>query len=147
MGIERPQKTHKRHSAGFCVSNFLTFPCIIVCLNFRQCVSFSSQPVQDQRGVHGKSTSAVHIWGYSGQAGQLRWHDRVLLIDEVLFTGYSSFREYKIWSDPICFSTDDELLTSGAKLEKLIVAHPALEFPVEVQITYTAYQGWIYSGQ
>jgi len=44
-------------------------------------------------------------------------------------------------------STDDELLTSGAKLEKLIVAHPALEFPVEVQITYTAYQGWIYSGQ
>ena len=55
--------------------------------------------------------------------------------------------KYKIWSDPICFSTDDELLTSGAKLEKLIVAHPALEFPVEVQITYTAYQGWIYSGQ
>ena len=55
--------------------------------------------------------------------------------------------ELKIWSDLIIFSTHDELLSSGAKLEKLIVVRPALEFPLEVQILYIAYQGWIYSGQ
>jgi len=44
-------------------------------------------------------------------------------------------------------STHDELLTSGAKIEKLIVAHPALDRPVEVQILYIAYEGWIYSGR
>ena len=47
----------------------------------------------------------------------------------------------------IFFSTHDELLTSGAKIEKLIVAHPALDRPVEVQILYIAYEGWIYSGR
>ena len=55
----------------------------------------------------------------------------------------------------------DELLTSGAKIEKLIVAHPALDRwrgaqiktltiffrPIEVQILYIAYEGWIYNGR
>ena len=41
----------------------------------------------------------------------------------------------------------DELLTSGAKIEKLIVAHPALARPTEIQILYLAYEGWIYSGR
>ena len=45
------------------------------------------------------------------------------------------------------FSTHDELLTSGAKIEKLIVAHPALDDPIEIQILYIAYEGWIYSGR
>ena len=45
------------------------------------------------------------------------------------------------------FSTHDELLTSGAKIEKLIVAHPALSQPTEIQILYTSYEGWIYSGR
>jgi len=44
-------------------------------------------------------------------------------------------------------STHDELLTSGAKIEKLIVAHPALDDPIEIQILYIAYEGWIYSGR
>ena len=45
------------------------------------------------------------------------------------------------------FSTHDELLTSGAKIEKLIVSHPALSEPTEIQILYVAYEGWIYSGR
>jgi len=44
-------------------------------------------------------------------------------------------------------STHDELLTSGAKIEKLIVAHPALDDPIEIQMLYIAYEGWIYSGR
>ena len=47
----------------------------------------------------------------------------------------------------LMFSTHDELLTSGAKIEKLIVAHPALDDPIEIQILYIAYEGWIYSGR
>ena len=39
------------------------------------------------------------------------------------------------------------MLNSGAKLEKLIVAHPALDKLVEVQLLYIAYNGWIYSGR
>ena len=46
----------------------------------------------------------------------------------------------------IC-STHDELLTSGAKIEKLIVSHPVLSEPTEIQILYIAYEGWIYSGR
>ena len=53
----------------------------------------------------------------------------------------------KKFSSPLIFSTHDELLTSGAKIEKLIVAPPALDRPVEVQILYIAYEGWIYSGR
>ena len=45
------------------------------------------------------------------------------------------------------FCSPDELLTSGAKIEKLIVAHPALARPTEIQILYLAYEGWIYSGR
>ena len=45
------------------------------------------------------------------------------------------------------FSNQDELLTSGAKIEKLIVSHPALSQPTEIQILYLAYEGWIYSGR
>ena len=40
----------------------------------------------------------------------------------------------------------DDLLTSGSQLEKLIVVHPAI-IPVEAQILYVAYDGWIYSGR
>ena len=46
-----------------------------------------------------------------------------------------------------CFSNHDELLTSGAKIEKLIVSHPALSEPTDIQILYIAYEGWIYSGR
>ena len=46
-----------------------------------------------------------------------------------------------------CFSNHDELLTSGAKIEKLIVSHPALSQPTDIQILYIAYEGWIYSGR
>ena len=45
------------------------------------------------------------------------------------------------------FSNHDELLTSGAKIEKLIVSHPALSEPTDIQILYIAYEGWIYSGR
>jgi hypothetical protein len=40
----------------------------------------------------------------------------------------------------------DDLLTSGTQLEKLFVLHPAI-IPVEAQIVYVAYDGWIYSGR
>ena len=45
----------------------------------------------------------------------------------------------------LCRDVDD-LLTSGSQLEKLIVVHPAI-IPVEAQILYVAYDGWIYSGR
>ena len=53
----------------------------------------------------------------------------------------------KISNFYFCFSNHDELLTSGAKIEKLIVSHPALSEPTEIQILYIAYEGWIYSGR
>ena len=53
----------------------------------------------------------------------------------------------KIFDFYFCFSNHDELLTSGAKIEKLIVSHPALSEPTEIQILYIAYEGWIYSGR
>ena len=53
----------------------------------------------------------------------------------------------KIFNFYFCFSNHDELLTSGAKIEKLIVSHPALSEPTEIQILYIAYEGWIYSGR
>ena len=40
----------------------------------------------------------------------------------------------------------DDLLTSGTQLEKLLVVHPIIA-PAEVQVLYTAYDGWIYSGR
>ena len=47
----------------------------------------------------------------------------------------------------ISFSTHDDQLKSGGKLEKLIVVKPALDLPVEVQVLYIAYEGWFYSGR
>ena len=47
----------------------------------------------------------------------------------------------------INFSRDvDDLLTSGTQVEKLVVLHPAI-VPVEAQLVYVAYNGWIYSGR
>ena len=46
---------------------------------------------------------------------------------------------------PITADVDD-LLTSGAQLEKLLIVHPAI-IPVEAHILYVAYEGWIYSGR
>ena len=40
----------------------------------------------------------------------------------------------------------DDLLTSGTQVEKLVVLHPAI-VPVEAQLVYVAYNGWIYSGR
>ena len=47
--------------------------------------------------------------------------------------------------DVVCRDVDD-LLTSGTQLEKLVVLHPAI-VPVEAQLVYVAYNGWIYSGR
>ena len=46
----------------------------------------------------------------------------------------------------LSFSGVDDLLTSGTKLEKLIVTHPAIN-PVSVHLLYVAYEGWIYTGR
>ena len=55
--------------------------------------------------------------------------------------------EPELISNYFFFSNHDELLTSGAKIEKLIVSHPALSEPTDIQILYNAYEGWIYSGR
>ena len=66
----------------------------------------------------------------------------------IVFTQCIGVNKLLDYSNPLIpFSTHDELLTSGAKIEKLIVAHPALSQPTEVQILYIAYEGWIYSGR
>ena len=44
------------------------------------------------------------------------------------------------------FRDVDDLLTSGTQVEKLVVLHPAI-VPVEAQLVYVAYNGWIYSGR
>ena len=49
-------------------------------------------------------------------------------------------------SKQLSFSGVDDLLTSGTKLEKLIVTHPAIN-PVSVHLLYVAYEGWIYTGR
>lgn len=41
---------------------------------------------------------------------------------------------------------DDEELKVGSPLARIAVPHPVLQEPKSVQITYTAYSGWISSG-
>lgn len=37
-------------------------------------------------------------------------------------------------------------MVAGSVLQRLVVAHPMLTTPVRVNLRYTAYQGWLYSG-
>ena len=37
-------------------------------------------------------------------------------------------------------------MVAGSVLQRIIVAHPAITEPVKVQLKYTAYNGWLYSG-
>lgn len=52
----------------------------------------------------------------------------------------------KITSSSRHYRDVDDLLTSGTQVEKLVVLHPAI-VPVEAQLVYVAYNGWIYSGR
>ena len=52
----------------------------------------------------------------------------------------------KIRSSSRHYRDVDDLLTSGTQVEKLVVLHPAI-VPVEAQLVYVAYNGWIYSGR
>ncbi|CAG2068301.1 unnamed protein product [Timema podura] len=41
---------------------------------------------------------------------------------------------------------DDEEIKSGGSLTRMLVPHPILQDPSSVEVTYTAYSGWISSG-
>ena len=41
---------------------------------------------------------------------------------------------------------DDEELTVGKAISKIIVPHPVLEHFTSIALVYTAYSGWISSG-
>lgn len=45
-----------------------------------------------------------------------------------------------------CRSKDDAALSVGETMKKIIVPHPALQGFNRVQITYTAYKGWLSNG-
>lgn len=45
-----------------------------------------------------------------------------------------------------CHSKDDAALSVGETMKKIIVPHPALQGFNRVQITYTAYKGWLSNG-
>ena len=64
---------------------------------------------------------------------------------DILSTYWSKFHKSFLYIN--FFRAEDDLLTSGVKIEKLIVAHPAIDKLVEVQLLYIAYNGWIYSGR
>lgn len=37
-------------------------------------------------------------------------------------------------------------MIAGSILQRIVVAHPALTNPIKINLKYTAYQGWLYSG-
>ena len=37
-------------------------------------------------------------------------------------------------------------MVAGSVLQRIVVAHPAITEPIKVQLKYTAYNGWLYSG-
>lgn len=37
-------------------------------------------------------------------------------------------------------------MIAGSVLQRVVVAHPMLTIPVKINLKYTAYQGWLYSG-
>ena len=63
-----------------------------------------------------------------------------------LFTLFSTCRSTVIDVFTTISRDVDDLLTSGPQVEKLVVLHPAI-IPVEAQLVYVAYNGWIYSGR
>ena len=84
---------------------------------------------------------------YTYGALQIKLINKEGINETFTLTRYKIFVSIKMFHPLLFFSTHDELLTSGAKIEKLIVSHPVLSEPTEIQILYIAYEGWIYSGR
>lgn len=59
---------------------------------------------------------------------------------------YGLYSALNVRTIVVVFSKDDATLSLGETLKKIIVPHPALQGFNRVQITYTAYKGWLSNG-